>query len=365
MYSIQNIIDVLEKEAPLALQENYDNSGIQVGDVNQTATGALLTLDVTEEVVDEAIRKNCNLIISHHPLIFKGLKSITGNTYVERCIIKACKNSIVIYSAHTNYDNTITGVNQKIAEKIGLINLEVLAEQKNMLEKLITFVPTQHAENVRNSLFKAGAGHIGNYDSCSFNGTGVGTFQAQQNAHPYCGEIGKLHQEEEVRIEVIFPVFLKSKIIKALQEVHPYEEPAFDFYPLTNTWKQAGSGIIGDLPQPIEVNAVFTQLKTIFNVPQIKHSRLFGEKIQKIALCGGSGAFLISEAKKKKADLFITGEIKYHDFFGLDDQIIIAEIGHYESEQFTKELFYDIITKNISNFAVHFSDVLTNPVKYF
>lgn len=362
---IRDIIDVLEKEASPTLQENFDNSGIQVGNVNQVVSGVLLTLDVTEEVIDEAVAKNCNLIISHHPLIFSGLKSISGKNYVERCIIKACKHDIVVYSAHTNYDNVITGVNHKIAEKIGLKNLEILVEQKGALEKLVVFVPAQHADNVRAAIFDAGAGQIGNYDSCSYNGNGFGTFRAGQDANPYCGEIGKLHHEKEMRIEAIFPTFLKNEIQKALLEAHPYEEPAFDFYSLTNAWKQAGSGMIGYLPQPTDATELFAHIKNTFNIPVIKHSQLLGRKIEKVALCGGSGAFLIPEAKKKKADLFITGEIKYHDFFGLDNQLLIAEIGHYESEQFTKELFYDIVTKNFSNFAVHFSDVITNPVKYF
>lgn len=362
---LQNIIHAIENEASPTLQENYDNSGLQVGNRLQQISAALICLDVTDEIIDEAIEKKCNLIISHHPLIFKGIKSITGKSYIERCIIKACKNDIAIYSAHTNLDNAWNGVNFKIAEKIGLTKLQILREQEGVLLKLAVFVPVKHVENVRNAIFEAGGGHIGSYDACSFNSAGTGTFRAGKDSNPYCGEIGKLHSEEEMRIELIFPVFLKEKIIEAIMSSHPYEEPAYDFYPLINSWSKAGSGLLGELQEDINEADFLNQLKNIFNIPVIKHSAFTGKKIRKIALCGGSGAFLLPDALKKQADVFITGEAKYHDYFGLDKKILFAEIGHYESEQFTKELIYDIIIKKIPTFALHFSKVITNPINYF
>ena len=362
---VHQITQALEEFAPLALQESYDNAGMQIGDPNADISSVLLCLDVTEEVIDEAISRNCGLIISHHPLIFKGLKSITGSNYIERCIIKACKNDIAIYSAHTNVDNVAAGVNFKIADKIGLTDVKILSEQSNMLLKLVTFTPISHLDIVHKALWEAGAGHIGKYDACSYNSSGYGTFRPGENTNPFCGNIGEIHSEEEIRIEMILPAFRKNAVLKALLTSHPYEEPAYDFYRPENLWSQAGAGIIGNLPDPITGTDFLQTIKEKFSIPCIKHSPIPDKKVTRVAVCGGSGAFLLSEALKQKADVFLTGEIKYHDFFGLDTHLFIAEIGHYESEQFTKEIFYDIITKKFPTFAAHFSEVNTNPVKYF
>ena len=361
---IQKIIDAIEEFAPVPLQDGFDNAGLQVGDVSQQATGALLCLDVTEDVVDEAIELGCNLIVSHHPLLFKPLKNLTGKSYIERCVIKACKHDLVVYAAHTNLDNAYGGVNFHLAEKLGLQNVRVLSPKKDSLLKLVTFVPEAQAEAVRNALFNAGAGTIGDYDSCSFNVIGGGTFRAGESATPFVGETGKLHTEEEIRIEVILPVYKKTAVLRALLVVHPYEEPAYDFYALNNSWSQVGAGIVGELPFEEEEEAFLQKLKTIFQLKALKHSPLTGKKIQEVALCGGSGAFLLPEAIAYGADIFITGEAKYNDYYDVEDKILLAVVGHYESEIGTKELFYDIITKKITNFAVHFSTVNTNPVNY-
>jgi dinuclear metal center YbgI/SA1388 family protein len=361
---ISQIISVLEDFAPLPLQDGFDNAGIQVGDASQLATGALLCLDVTEEVIDEALELECNLIISHHPLLFKPLKSITGKNAAERCVVKACKHAIVIYAAHTNLDNAFGGVNFKIAEKIGLINVKVLSPKKDSLLKMVTFVPKANADAVRNALFNAGAGQIGNYDLCSYNVSGEGTFRAQANANPYCGKIGELHTEPEVRIETILPTFRKSSLLQALLAAHPYEEPVYDFYPLTNAWNQSGSGVVGELPSPEEESDFLQRIKQIFQLQSLKHSAFTNNKISEVAICGGSGAFLISEAIDYGADVFITGEARYNDFYDVENKILLAVIGHYESEICTKELFFDIITKKIPNFALHFSTSSSNPVKY-
>ena len=361
---IKEIVSALERFAPLPLQDGFDNAGLQIGLTDAETTGALLCLDVTEAVVDEAIALGCNLIISHHPLIFRGYKSFTGKDYVERCIMKAIKNDLVIYSAHTNLDNAQGGVNCKIAEKIGLKNLRFLSEKEDMLLKLVTFVPESHVEIVREALFNAGCGHIGNYDSCSYSVKGEGTFRAGEDTNPYCGKVGELHQETELRIETILPFFKKTVALKALINVHPYEEPAFDIYPLKNNWAQAGSGIVGELEVAETELDFLKRIKKIFEVGCLKHNKLSGRLIQKVALCGGSGAFLLPNAITADADVFITGEMKYHEYFGHDSGLLIAEIGHYESEQYTKEIFYSIIEKQFPNIDIYTSKVNTNPIKY-
>ena len=361
---VKEIVSALERFAPLPLQDGFDNAGLQVGLTEAEATGALLCLDVTEAVVDEAIALGYNLIISHHPLIFKGYKSITGKDYIERCIMKAITHGIVIYSAHTNLDNAPGGVNYKMAEKIGLKNVRILAPKEDCLLKLVTFVPVEQAEQVRKALFDAGCGCIGNYDSCSYNLLGEGTFRAMEGANPFCGQVGELHTEREIRVETVLPAFRKSAVVKALMASHPYEEPAFDLYSIKNAWEQVGSGVIGELDEPETELEFLKRIKKIFEVGCLKHTRLTGRLIHKVALCGGSGAFLASRAVGCGADVFITGEVKYHDYFNYENQILMAEIGHYESEQYTKEIFYSIIREMFPSLDVQMTRVNTNPIKY-
>ena len=364
MIKIKDILKEIEGLAPLHLQEDYDNSGIQIGDVNQPATGALLCLDVTEEVVDEAIDAGFNLIISHHPLLFRPLKSITGKNHIERSLIKACKNDIIIYSAHTNLDNAVGGINFQLAELFGLEDVRILSPQNNSLLKLVTFVPDHTAEKLRKSLFKAGAGHIGNYSSCSFNTEGEGTFMAMENSHPFSGEIGQLHTEQEIRIETVFPAFIKSTIISALLSVHPYEEPIIDLYKLENVWEQAGSGVIGNLPEWEDELIFLQRIKDVLHVECLKHSLLTGRKLRTVAICSGAGAFLIQQAIASGADIFITGEVKYNDFYYLENKILLAVTGHYESEIFAKNIFFHAISEKFPTFAVQNSIVSSNPIKY-
>ena len=361
---IKEIVQTIENLAPVPLQEDFDNSGLQVGDINREATAALLSLDVTESVIDEAVSLGCNLIISHHPLAFKPFKSLTGRTYIERCMIKAIKHDIVIYAAHTNLDNASQGVNFKLAEMLGLQQLRILSPKKDSLLKLVTFVPESHVEYVRNALFNAGAGNIGNYDSCSFNLHGEGTFRANESANPFVGNAGKLHSEKEVRIETVLPGFKQADVLRALLSVHPYEEPAYDFYPLKNDWAQVGSGVVGVLPEPIPEQEFLYLLKDVFNLPTIRHTKLQNREIHDVALCGGAGAFLVPEAIAYGADAFITGEARYNDFYDVDSHLLLAVVGHYESEICTKEIFFDVISKKFPTFVVHKSAFDSNPVKY-
>ena len=362
---LKNIIKELEKFAPLSYQESYDNCGLLTGNKNQTITGAILCLDCTEEVLEEAIRKKCNLIIAHHPIIFSGLKKLNGNNYIERTIIKAIQNNIAIYACHTNLDNVKLGVNKKIADKLGLINTQILAPKKSLLKKIVTFVPASHLENVRENLFNSGAGNVGNYDKCSFVLEGVGSFRGNENSNPFIGEKNKLSLEKEIRLELIFEAIHETQIITALKQNHPYEEVAFDIYQLENTYQNIGSGMIGELEVPISENEFFENLKAVFNIKLIKHTRLLNKSIKKVSLCGGSGSFLLKNAINSKSDIYISSDFKYHEFFDAENQILIADIGHYESEQFTPEIFYEIISNKFPTFASYLTETNTNPVNYY
>ncbi len=361
---LKQITQHIESIAPLAFQESYDNAGLIIGQPDDEISGILITLDITEEILDEAINKNINLIVCHHPIVFSGIKKLNGKNYIERCVAKAIKNDIAIYAAHTNLDSVFGGVNSKICEKLGLQNCRILAPTPNFLKKLVTFVPVADAEKVRNAIFEAGAGNIGNYDSCSFNQNGSGTFRGNDQTNPYVGERNQLHTEEETRIETIFPRHIQSKVIQALLQAHPYEEVAYDIYPLDNEYVQAGIGMIGELSEPADELDFLQKIKATFNCEVVKHTQLLGKPISRVAVCGGAGSSYLNMAIAQKADIFISGDFKYHQFFDAENQIIIADIGHYESEQFTKEVFYELLTKKFTKFAVHLSDFSTNPVSY-
>jgi len=361
---LKEITRFIESVAPLALQESYDNSGLLIGNPADEVFGILISLDITEAIIDEAISKNLNLIVAHHPIIFSGLKKLNGKNYIERCVAKAIKNDIALYAAHTNLDSVFGGVNSKICEKLELQNCQVLAPVPGFLKKLVTFVPTADAEKVRKALFDAGAGNIGNYDSCSFNQSGFGSFRGNERTNPYVGEKNQLHFEEETRIETIFPKHIQTRVIQSLLNAHPYEEVAYDIYPLDNEFNQAGIGMIGELDSPVDELKFLQKVKETFHCSVIKHTQLLGKPIRKVAVCGGSGSSYLSKAIAQKADVFISGDFKYHQFFDAEQQIIIADIGHFESEQFTKEVFYELLTKKFPKFAVHLSALNTNPVSY-
>ncbi|MCG8579047.1 MAG: Nif3-like dinuclear metal center hexameric protein [Bacteroidales bacterium] len=361
---IQEIINELELFAPSALKEDFDNVGLLVGEASMEATGVLITLDITEEVIDEAIERECNLIVSHHPIMLSGLKKINGRNATERIVIKAIQNNIAIYASHTNADSVINGVSGKMCEKLGLENCKILAPKKESLLKLVTFVPNEHANAVREAIFKAGAGQIGNYDACSYNLNGEGTFRAGDNTNPFVGEKGEIHHEAEVRIETVLPSYMQGRVVGALLNAHPYEEVAYDLYPLANEWSTTGIGMVGELPHEVDEATFLNRLKNIFNVGCVRYTTLLNKTVKRVALCGGSGSFLLGKAIASKADVFVTGDFKYHQFADAEDRILIADIGHFESEQYTKEVFFEILTKKFSNFAIHLSNVNTNPVNY-
>lgn len=362
---IAQVLTVLEQYAPLAYQESYDNCGLIVGNSNQECTGVLCTLDVTEAVVDESIANKCNLIVAHHPIIFSGLKKLSGNGYVERVVIKAIQNNIAIYAIHTNLDNVHNGVSQAMANRLGLQQTQVLSPKNNLLAKMIVFVPNTHVAEVQNAIFKAGAGSIGNYDECSFNTQGIGTYRANEFANPYLGEQGIRHSEPETKVEVIFPIHQQRQVLQAIKQVHPYEEVAYDVVPLRNTNQFVGSGIIGNLKEPLAEKDFLQILAKQFDLQVIRHTSLLNKPIQKVAVCGGAGSFLIKTAIAQKANVFISADIKYHEFFDADSKILVADIGHFESEQFTPQLLIGILQVNFPTFAVLKSKVVTNPIEYW
>ncbi len=362
---IKNITSYLESIAPLSYQESYDNAGLIVGDPNAECTGVLVCLDSIESIIDEAIEKGCNLVVAHHPIVFGGLKKFNGRNYVERTVIKAIKADIAIYAIHTNLDNVHLGVNKRICDRLGLEDTQILAPKANLLKKLYTFCPSDQSEAVRAAIFSAGAGQIGDYDECSYNVRGIGTFKAGENTDPYVGEVGKQHQEEEVKIETIFPAYLQSKVIAALNEAHPYEEVAYDVISLDNVYNKVGSGMIGELKEPIAMGDFLYMLKDRMGVDVIRHTSFHQKEVKKVAVCGGAGSFLLRQAIGQGADIFITADYKYHQFFDADGRIVIADIGHYESEQYTIELLSELIRKKFSKFVVFLTEINTNPVKYY
>ena len=362
---IIDAIKALESVAPPAYQESYDNAGLLTGQSDWECSGILCTLDTTEQVVIEAKSRGCNLIVAHHPIIFSGLKKINGKNYVERTIIAAIKNDIAIYAIHTNLDNVLAGVNNRIADQLGLTNRRILVPKAGQLMKIYMFVPVEHAAKVRQSLFDAGAGKIGEYSEASFNSDGTGTFTGSANTHPFVGEPGKAHEEKETRIEVIFPAYLETAVLQALVKHHPYEEPAYDMISLSNDNQSVGSGLIGELPEPLNETGFLQMLVTSFGLSVIKHTPLLGKPLKKVAICGGSGSFLIGKAISAGADIYISADIKYHEFFDANDRLVVADIGHWESEQYTTDLLIEILQAKFPTFAVLKSGIKTNPVNYF
>lgn len=355
----------LESYAPLNYQEDYDNSGLIVGNADLEITGVLVALDCTEEIVEEAIVHGFNVIVTHHPIVFKGLKRLNGNSYIERVVIKAIQHGIALYAIHTNLDHVHAGVSGEICKRLRLKNPRILRPKGNLLKKLVTFCPNEQALQVRAALFHAGAGQISDYSECSFNTEGFGTFRGNEHTNPFVGEPGVLHQEPEVRIETIFLAQDERKVIVALLENHPYEEVAYDIYPLTNTLPSVGAGMVGWLEEGMEPTEFLSYLKDRMNVSVIRHTHPLPKKIRRVAVCGGAGSFLLKDAMAANADVFVSADFKYHEFFDADKKIMIADIGHFESEQFTSNLLVEIIQEKFANFAIRLTEHNTNPINYF
>lgn len=361
---LRDILNFIESFAPAGLQESYDNAGLIVGNPSDEIHSALICVDVTEEVMQEALQRKCNLIISHHPMVFSGMKRFTGRTLTERLVETSIRERISVIALHTNLDNISEGVNKILSEKLGIRNPLILRPLDNKLRKLVTFCPLSYSEKVRAAIFAAGAGHIGKYDSCSFNLTGKGSFRGLEGANPFVGKINEVHFEEEIRIEVIYPEYLESQVIQALITAHPYEEVAYDLYPLANTLTTVGAGMIGELETAVPVVEFLQFVKKTLKLGSVKHTRDNGKPVRKVAVCGGSGAFLIKDAMNAGADIYLTGDIKYHDYFLPENRMVLADIGHFESEQYTKELIHTLLKKKFPTFALLISEQEENPVKY-
>ena len=362
---LKNLYSILEELSPLAYAEDFDNVGLLVGDENQEVTGVLVCHDALENVVDEAIEKKCNLIVCFHPILFSGIKKITGKNYVERAVIKAIKSDIAIYAVHTALDNHQNGVNKIICDALGLQNTKILLPKKNFIQKLVTYTPKSNVETLKNALFAAGAGSIGNYSDCSFVSQGMGSYKGNEHSNPVIGQKNELTEAEEFKIEVIFEKYLQPNILKALFTAHIYEEVAYEIYSLENQHQNIGLGMIGTLEKPISEVEFLTYVKQKMHCGGIRHSKFLNKPIEKVAVLGGSGSFAITDAKKAGADIFITSDLKYHDYFQAENSLVLADIGHFESERYTKNYIYDFLCKKIHNFAIVLSETDTNPIKYF
>ena len=364
MSKIKEIISVLEEMAPLAYAEDFDNVGLLVGDQDVEATGVLVCHDALENIIDEAIAKNCNLVVCFHPILFSGLKKITGKNYVERAVIKAIKNDIAIYAIHTALDNHQEGVNKIFSDALGLINTKILIPKQNFIRKLVTFTIPENAEEVRNALFDAGAGTIGNYENCSFNSKGIGTYMGNEHSNPQVGERFEFVQGDEIKIEVTFEKHLENKILKALFKSHAYEEVAYEIYELQNQHQNIGLGMIGELKNPMNEKEFLLFAKEKMECGGIRHSNFTGKDIKKVAVLGGAGSFAIKNAIQAGADAYLTADLKYHQFYEAENKLLLADIGHFESERYTKNYIVEYLRKKIPNFAVILSEENSNPVKY-
>ncbi len=362
---VSDIIQFLETIAHPSLQENYDNAGLLVGNKKQPCLGVLISLDCTEAIVDEAVQKNCNLIVCHHPIIFSGLKKINGNNYIERTIIKAIKNDIAIFAIHTNLDNVLQGVSGKMAAMLGLQHVKILSQKNELLQKLVLFCPNDATEKVKEALFAEGAGHIGNYSQCSFVSMGIGTFNPQLGADPIVGEVGTRETLNESKIEVIFPKWKLQNILQAMKANHPYEEVAYDVFTLQNQYQEVGSGVVGEFTTAISESEFLENLQRTFKAKAIKHTTFLNKSIKKVALCGGAGSFLLSNAIAANADAYVTSDVKYHEFFDADNKLLYADIGHFESERYTIDLLFELLSNKFPTFALLKTSVNTNPIAYF
>ena len=363
--TISEIINFLETRAPLSLQESYDNAGLLYGQGEWPCTGSLVSLDLTSAVVEEAIGRGCNLVISHHPLVFRGLKKISADDPVGRALIRCIRADIAVYAIHTNLDNVLEGVNGRMATLLGLRDTRVLQPLEGRLLKLMVFVPEAHLEQVRQAIWDAGAGQIGRYSECSFSATGTGTFRAGPGTNPFVGAQGALHREPEQRLEVVLPAYAEKRVIAAMLAAHPYEEVAYDLVPLKNSHQGLGAGLVGTLENPLGETDFLERVRSVFRIPVVRHSAPTGRPVSRVALCGGAGSFLVSRALAAGADAFLTADLKYHKFFEPDGRMLLADIGHYESEQYTSDLLAELLKEKFPTFAVLKTGLVTNPIHYF
>jgi dinuclear metal center YbgI/SA1388 family protein len=364
MVQVKDIVQILESKAPKALQESYDNSGLITGRPDQEISGILVCLDVTPAILDEAENRGCNFIVSHHPPVFSGMKKFSGNSLQEQVLVRAVRNDVALYACHTNLDSVIGGVSGRMADKLGLVRQKILVPREDDLVKLVCFIPSGHLEEVSRAVFSAGAGSIGNYNNCSFQVAGSGTFRAGEGANPFKGKIGAVHSERETRFETIMPRHLMNQVVEAMLDKHPYEEVAYDLFPLINKNQAFGLGIVGELEEESPFADFLIRVKRVLGLPVVRHSRLPDQPVRKVALCGGSGIQFIRLAESSGADIYLTSDIKYHSWFDVPGKMVLADIGHFESEQFAINVLAESLIEKFPKFAVYLTEVNTNPINY-
>ena len=355
---IKEVIQFLEQKFPLHWQEDFDNCGVQCGDKERELTGIVVCFDMSEAVIDEALAQGSNMVISHHPIIYKhGLKKIEPTNRVGKIIYKALENKILLYSMHTNIDSGKAGGNVLFAKKLELQNLSVLVPKENQFCKLVVFVPAENSALLKEAMFKIGCGNIGNYSHCSYSCEGIGSFKPLTGVNPHIGKHNRLERVDEERIEMIFPKNIKRQVIETLYGHHPYEEPAFDIITLENQNREVGLGRIGLLPTSMLAKDFILYIKEKLNLDFVKFSGNRDAEIKKVAVCGGGGASFISEALTAGVNAYITGDLKYHDFFIPENKMLLIDIGHFEGEHFIREIITSLLQENFNTFATHFTEV--------
>ncbi|MGM0602343.1 MAG: Nif3-like dinuclear metal center hexameric protein [Bacillota bacterium] len=371
MAKAQEIISLMGEIAPVKLAEEWDNVGLQIGDLSNEVNKVLLALDLNTEVIDEAVDNNCNMIITHHPVIFNGINSVSSESAVGDMIIRLIKNDIIVFSAHTNLDIVEEGLNDFICRKLGIEDFQPLdVTQIGNYYKFVVFVPENHIENIKSAVFKNGGGKLGNYSHSGFVSKGKGSFKPLKGSEPYIGSTEKIEEVDEIRLETIVAEDKLDKVLKAVLKAHPYEEAAYDIYEIKRTSNVDGIGRIGYLTDTMLLGDYINTVKEKLNLPYLKFVGKKDKKIKKVAVCNGSGADFIKKAGYKGADLYLTGDIKYHEAQHAEElDLALIDIGHYESEIWVKELLYDKLTslaekRNKKDVEFIISAVNTNPWNY-
>ncbi|MBI4536287.1 MAG: Nif3-like dinuclear metal center hexameric protein [Ignavibacteriae bacterium] len=366
--TVREIQDVIEHWAPREIAWGQDNVGLQIGNPASRLLGILIALDVTEKIITEARRHRANLIISHHPLLFKAPRSITPRNQVGRCIDALVKSGIALYSAHTNLDFAHGGTSWAIAEALGLTAVDFLYKPYKVQRKIVTFVPTDHVDRVAVAMAEAGAGRIGNYDNCSFRMLGTGTFKANERANPVVGSKNVLEKVAETRLEMVVDQWLVPGVLKALKQAHPYEEVAHDVYPTENESDAFGMGIIGMLVRPMTLKSLLALIKKKLGARALRCTGSLNHKVSRIAACGGSGSELLDEAVRARADAFITADVKYHTFHDANGRIALIDAGHYETEHLVVQTMAKKLAQEMRRMRIHVpvfaSRTSTNPIVY-
>ncbi len=364
------IFNFIESWAPKGAAWQKDNPGLQAGDPNSQVENIFLCLELTKEAFDEAVKRKCNFIFTHHPLIFQPLKKLNLQTDKTSILLSGLiKNNITLYSAHTNLDFTKGGVSFQLAEKLGLQNLRFIDKLENSLYKLSVFVPEKNAAALSEALFAEGAGVIGEYKKCSFRSQGRGTFEGSENSNPAVGKAGRFEETDEVKIEFTLESWKLDKVLTALVKNHPYEEPAYDVYPTLTGNTNYGYGAVGELPEEMEEENFLTHVCDSLNAPGLRYASGKNGKVKTVAVCGGSGSDLLYKAMGIKADALITADVKYHTFQDAEGKILLADAGHYETEvivldEVKRRIENYLVGQNKSDIKVYTYGGSTSPVKF-